>query len=98
MKRVILNNIWTYAIHVGCSMINQSIWFLFSLHDSLRTTLLAEPFVSNERLCGNRVNFNLGMRMVSLFLLLLGGVKRGSDRRVLENLKTDLDQFPSFIN
>ena len=31
-------------------------------------TLLAEPFVSNERLCGNRVNFLLSMRKVSLWL------------------------------
>ena len=31
-------------------------------------TLLAEPFVSNERLCGNCVNFLLSMRKVSLWL------------------------------
>ena len=36
------------------------------IHHSPSHTLLAEPFISNERLCGNRVNFLLSMRKVSL--------------------------------
>ena len=45
------------------------IFMVYTLIDhSPKPTLLAEPFVSNERLCGNRVNFLLSMRKVSLWL------------------------------
>ena len=37
---------------VGLQLVKLS-WTNFRL----KFTLLAEPFVSNERLCGNRVNF-----------------------------------------
>ena len=36
-------------------------------HHKYQGTLLAESFVSNERLCGNRVNFLLNMRKVLLW-------------------------------
>ena len=36
-------------------------------------TLLAEPFVSNERLCGNHVNFLLSMRKVLLWPIFKAG-------------------------
>ena len=38
-----------------------------SFYNYTHSTLLAEAFVSNERLCGNRVNFLLSMRKVLLW-------------------------------